>query len=64
LDQSNKAIISMIIQLAKSLNMEVIAEGVETESELNCLIELGCYQFQGYYFSRPITFNKLFEYSH
>ncbi|WP_409438808.1 putative bifunctional diguanylate cyclase/phosphodiesterase [Psychromonas sp. GE-S-Ul-11] len=64
LDQSNKAIISMIIQLAKSVNMEVIAEGVETEKEVNCLIELGCYKFQGYYFSRPITFNKLLEYRH
>jgi len=64
LDQSNKAIISMIIQLAKSVNMEVIAEGVESESEVNCLIELGCYKFQGYYFSRPITFNKLCEYKH
>jgi len=64
LDQSNKAIISMIIQLAKSLNMEVIAEGVETEKEVSCLIELGCYKFQGYYFSRPITFDKLLEYKH
>ncbi|WP_413691472.1 putative bifunctional diguanylate cyclase/phosphodiesterase [Psychromonas sp. KJ10-2] len=64
LDQSNKAIISMIIQLAKSVNMEVIAEGVEQEQEVNCLIELGCYQFQGYYFSRPITFNDLLKFKH
>ena len=51
----------MIIELAKSLNMQVIAEGVETKQELESLINLGCYQYQGYYFSHPLTFNKLIE---
>ena len=41
--------------------MEVIAEGVETKQELDSLIALGCYQYQGFYFSRPLTFNKLVE---
>ena len=60
-DTSNLAIASMIIELAKSLNMQVIAEGVETKQELESLINLGCYQYQGYYFSHPLTFNKLIE---
>jgi len=60
-DPSNHAIAKMIIELARSLKMEVIAEGVETQQELDCLIKLGCYQYQGYYFSRPLTFNKLVE---
>tara|TARA_R110001592_G_scaffold98030_10_gene280321 strand:+ start:7182 stop:9008 length:1827 start_codon:yes stop_codon:yes gene_type:complete len=60
-DKSNYAIANMIIELAKSLNMEVIAEGVETKQELECLIELGCYQFQGFYFGRPLPFNKLLD---
>ncbi|WP_298939605.1 bifunctional diguanylate cyclase/phosphodiesterase [uncultured Psychromonas sp.] len=60
-DISNLAIVSMIIELAKSVNMQVIAEGVETKQELASLVALGCYQYQGFYFSRPLTFNKLVE---
>ncbi len=58
-DKSNTAIAGMIIELAKSLNMTVIAEGVEKKEELDCLVQLGCYHYQGYYFSHPIAFDKL-----
>jgi len=58
-DSGNNAIASMIIGLGKRLNMQVIAEGVENQQELDCLIALGCYQYQGYYFSRPLPFNEL-----
>jgi len=61
-DQSNYAIANMIIELGRNLNMEVIAEGVENQQELDCLIKLGCYQYQGYYFSRPLPFDKLVEF--
>jgi len=37
----------------------VIAEGVEKKEELDCLVQLGCYHYQGYYFSHPIAFDKL-----
>lgn len=47
-------IIKAILQLAHSFRMEVIAEGVETEEQLNCLRELGCDYVQGYLFSRPV----------
>ncbi len=60
-DDDNYAIANMIIDLGKSLNMEIIAEGVESQKELDCLIKLGCYQYQGYYFSRPLQFNKFAE---
>ncbi|GAK83139.1 diguanylate cyclase [Vibrio ponticus] len=43
----------MIIQLAKQLKVNLIAEGVENESELQKLAQMGCNQIQGYYFSRP-----------
>jgi len=50
------AIASMIISLGKTLNMDILAEGVETQEELNCLKDLGCYHYQGFYFSRPLPF--------
>ncbi len=53
------AIVNMIISLAAALNMSVLAEGVETQEELNCLKMLGCYSYQGFYFSKPIPFKQL-----
>ncbi len=50
------AIASTIISLAKALNMKVLAEGVETKEELDCLKMLGCYDYQGFYLSRPMPF--------
>jgi diguanylate cyclase (GGDEF)-like protein/PAS domain S-box-containing protein len=47
------SIICSIIALAKSLDLRVIAEGVETESQLLQLHEVGCNMMQGYYFARP-----------
>lgn len=54
LDQSDQAIVDTIIMIADRLNLEVIAEGVETKEELNTLIDLGCKQFQGYLFDKPL----------
>jgi diguanylate cyclase len=48
------AIVKAILSVAESLNMEVIAEGVETEEQFNRLKELGCDRIQGYYFYRPM----------
>lgn len=52
------AIASMIISLGKTLNMDILAEGVETQEELNCLKYLGCFHFQGFYFSGPLPFDE------
>ncbi|MGM0630187.1 MAG: EAL domain-containing protein [Pseudomonadota bacterium] len=52
-DSNDTAIVQTIIILGKSLGMDVIAEGIETEEQLKKLEELGCHQFQGYYFARP-----------
>jgi diguanylate cyclase (GGDEF)-like protein len=61
IDQSNEsiAIATMIISLGKMLNMEVLAEGVETSAELECLKTLGCYHYQGFYFSKPMPLPEL-----
>lgn len=48
-------IVGTIIALAKSLNMGVEAEGIETKEQLVRLRELGCESGQGYYFSKPLT---------
>ncbi|MDN7242504.1 EAL domain-containing protein [Planococcus sp. N028] len=53
-DRNGKAITSTIISLAHKLNMSVIAEGIEDETQLNFLKEENCDSGQGYYFSRPL----------
>jgi EAL domain-containing protein (putative c-di-GMP-specific phosphodiesterase class I) len=50
-----RAIVSAIIALAHSLNMEVVAEGVETASQLSELQTMECDQVQGYLLGRPLT---------
>ncbi|MCD7034022.1 EAL domain-containing protein [Metabacillus sp. GX 13764] len=57
-EQSN-AIISSIITLAGHLNLEVVAEGVETEEQLSFLKELSCPSIQGYYYSPPLPSEEL-----
>ena len=47
-----------ILQLAKSLNMDVVAEGVETKDQLARLQAMGCASAQGYYFSKPVDADR------
>ena len=48
-----------VVALAARLNMQVVAEGVETVEAYNCLRELGCGHMQGFYFSKPIAAKQL-----
>ena len=54
----NVDMISVIIDIARHLRVPVVAEGVETEEQLNALKELGCDLVQGYYFSPPVPPEK------
>lgn len=53
--QENQDIVKAIIALSRSLGLEIIAEGVETQEQMDILIEYGCECIQGYYFSHPIN---------
>lgn len=57
-DSNDRAIVRTIIAMAKSLNLDVIAEGVETEAQLRRLKNKGCRQFQGYMFGRPVPIKE------
>lgn len=59
-DESSAAIVDTIIAIADHLGLEVIAEGVETQGQLEFLQAKGCGQYQGYYFSKPLPV-ELFE---
>jgi diguanylate cyclase (GGDEF)-like protein len=54
------AVVKSIIALGQSLNLEVIAEGIEEEEQASILLEQNCYQGQGYLFNRPVP-EKEFE---
>ena len=61
-NENDQAIVKAIIGLAESMNINVIAEGVETVEQLKVLHEYNCGLIQGYYFSKPLTSDDLFEY--
>jgi diguanylate cyclase (GGDEF)-like protein/PAS domain S-box-containing protein len=57
-DNSDKAIVGTIIAMAHSLNLDVIAEGVETEQQRQLLLDMGCKHFQGYLFGKPVPLEQ------
>ncbi|MYM83701.1 EAL domain-containing protein [Duganella sp. FT50W] len=59
-DVNDEAIAIAIIQLGKSMNLSVIAEGVETEEQAAFLLRHGCNLAQGYFYSRPLTADDMF----
>jgi EAL domain-containing protein (putative c-di-GMP-specific phosphodiesterase class I) len=59
-DVKSKEIVATIINLARSLGIQSIAEGVQTQAQVDILKEMKCNQIQGYFYSKPIT-KKDFE---
>jgi len=57
-DKNDRAIASTIIAMAKSLDLDVIAEGVETDEQRKILEYAGCFQYQGYYFGKPVPIEQ------
>ncbi len=54
-DPEDNAIATAIVALGRSLHMKVVAEGVETTAQAECLRDMGCDEFQGYLLSRPLA---------
>lgn len=61
-NHEDNILVSTIIAMSKALGKKVVAEGVETEEQLNLLTKLGCDYIQGYYFSKPMVAEKLVSY--
>jgi predicted signal transduction protein with EAL and GGDEF domain len=61
-DSNDDAIVHAIIQMAHSLGLKTIAEGVESLETLNAVANHGCDEVQGYYFSRPVPADQMREY--
>ena len=56
-DEKKQGIVKSIINLAKSCNLEVLVESVENQNEFKKCVSLGVTKFQGYYFSKPVSFS-------
>ena len=63
-DKDNAAIAQIIILLAHSLRLKVIAEGVETNEQMKLLHAQGCDEIQGYFYSEPLTEYELVKFLH
>ena len=53
-NKNDQQIVRTIISMTQNLDLKVIAEGVETENQMQILLDDGCHRFQGYYFGKPL----------
>ena len=58
-DSDDAAIVSAIVALGRTLNLKIVAEGVETEAQQEFLTRLGCNSLQGFLLGRPMPAEQL-----
>ncbi|MBN1267722.1 MAG: EAL domain-containing protein [Anaerolineales bacterium] len=61
---NNLALVKSMLVLSQALGIEIIAEGVETQNQLQALINMGCQNMQGFYFSKPLAASKVSGFSY
>ena len=61
--ETNRSIIKSIIYLADNLNLQCIAEGVETTEQLDCVTGLGCNLIQGFLYAKPLPFDDFIAFT-
>lgn len=59
--EKSRRLVDATMSIAKSLNLEVVAEGIETEAQAKYLKDLGCPLGQGYFFARPMEYSQLMQ---
>ncbi len=63
-EKNDHPLVETIIDMGQHMNLDIIAEGVETEMQRKILIELGCEVFQGYYFAKPLSATDFVSWLH
>ena len=61
-DSSDEAMVGSIFALSKHLGLEVVAEGVETATQIDVLKKFNCKRFQGYYYSKPLSVENMTQF--
>ena len=60
--KTSQKIVASIVELGKELDVQVIAEYVETEEQKDKLLELGCNWYQGYLYSKPVSLDEFIQF--
>ena len=58
---ANRIILTQLVKMAISLGIETVVEGVETEEQVEFLKEIGCTKLQGYYYTKPLSYEELLD---
>jgi len=61
-DDKDRIIVQTMVDFAKGLGLDVIAEGVESSNEIEILKKIGCFNIQGYFYSRPLAYKDFTQY--
>jgi EAL domain-containing protein (putative c-di-GMP-specific phosphodiesterase class I) len=60
-NEKQEKMLGLVIDIAQFMSMQIVAEGVENEDQLNMLRSLGCVTIQGYYFSKPLALDDFIK---